>query len=322
MAANKGLRFEVQVSPGTPERIYTDEQRLEQIMRNLLSNAVKFTSAGEVTLTIGQAGQVEFNDVLRGATDVIALAVADTGVGIAKSKLGPIFDAFQQADGTTSRRYGGTGLGLSISRDIARLLGAEIRAASRPGKGSTFTLYLPLQHGAPDAMSAPAAANGAQTAPTATDDAAHLDPAAASASAQPPTPQTDVPDPLSGARILIVDDDARSVFALTSVVERFGAQVAYADNGRIAIETLERSEDISLVLMDVMMPEKDGNATLRAIRRMPQFAELPIIVLTAQAMKGDREKSIRAGASDYIPKPVDTAHLLQMMRDWLLRAAR
>ncbi len=322
MAGDKGLRFEVQVSADTPERVYVDEQRLEQIMRNLLSNAVKFTSAGEVTLTIGKADQVEFNGVLRGATDVIALVVADTGVGIAKSKLGTIFDAFQQADGTTSRRYGGTGLGLSISRDIARLLGGEIRAASRPGKGSTFTLYLPVRHGALDAMSAPAAPDGARTAPAASDDGAHLGPAADSASAQSPTPPSDVPDALSGARILIVDDDARSVFALTSVFERFGAEVVYAENGRIAIEALERSEDISLVLMDVMMPEKDGNATLRAIRRMPQFAELPIIALTAQAMKGDREKSIRAGASDYIPKPVDTAHLLQMMRDWLLRAAR
>jgi signal transduction histidine kinase/CheY-like chemotaxis protein len=322
MAADKGLRFEVQVSPGTPERVYTDEQRLEQIMRNLLSNAVKFTSAGEVTLTIGKADQVEFNGVLRGAADVVAFAVTDTGVGIAKSKLDTIFDAFQQADGTTSRRYGGTGLGLSISRDIARLLGGEIRAASRPGKGSTFTLYLPAQHGAPDAVSAPAAANSARTAPAAPVNGAHPGPAADSAPAQPPTPGRDVPDALSGARILIVDDDARSVFALTSVFERFGAEVVYAENGRIAIEALERSEDISLVLMDVMMPELDGNATLRAIRRMPQFAELPIIALTAQAMKGDREKSIRAGASDYIPKPVDTVHLLQMMRGWLLRAAR
>ncbi len=100
--------------------------------------------------------------------------------------------------------------------------------------------------------------------------------------------------------------------------ERFGADVLYAENGRTGIEALERNEDISLVLMDVMMPELDGNATLRAIRRMPQFADLPIIALTAQAMKGDREKSISAGASDYIPKPVETDHLLQLMRRWML----
>ena len=128
-------------------------------------------------------------------------------------------------------------------------------------------------------------------------------------------------DVLNGARILIVDDDARSVFALTGVFERHGAEVLYAENGRIGIETLERNEDISLVLMDVMMPELDGNATMRAIRRMPQFTELPIIALTAKAMKGDREKSITAGASDYIPKPVETDHLLHLMRHWLQRSA-
>ena len=310
MAEDKGLGFSVQVRPGTPDRLCVDEQRLEQILRNLLSNAVKFTSAGEVRLIIGRADEVEFRGVLGKAAEVMAFAVSDTGVGIAKQKLGTIFDAFSQADGTTSRRYGGTGLGLSISRDIARLLGGEIRATSRPGKGSTFTLYLPARGtvngsrpagppataGAVAALEGPAAAEVAEVAPAAG-------------------------DALNGARILIVDDDARSVFALTGVFERFGAEVLYAENGRAGIESLERNEDISLVLMDVMMPELDGNATMRAIRKMPQFADLPIIALTAKAMKGDREKSIKAGASDYFPKPVETDHLLQLMRHWLRRSA-
>jgi len=129
-------------------------------------------------------------------------------------------------------------------------------------------------------------------------------------------------DALNGARILIVDDDARSVFALTGVFERLGADVLYAETGRTGIEALERNADISLVLMDVMMPELDGNATMRAIRRMPQFTDLPIIALTAKAMQGDREKSIRAGASDYFPKPVETDHLLRLMRCWLQHRAR
>jgi HAMP domain-containing protein/signal transduction histidine kinase/CheY-like chemotaxis protein len=317
IAADKGLRFEVHVKAGTPGRLYVDEQRLEQIMRNLLANAVKFTSAGAVTLTIGIADQANLDGVLRRADGVIALAVADTGVGIAENKLSAIFDAFQQADGTTSRRYGGTGLGLSISRDIARLLNGEIRATSQPGKGSTFTLFLPVQGAAGAAEEALVAAGGSGDPASRT----HPGPAGAGTSAQPPVPVSGVPDALSGARILIVDDDARSAFALTSVFERFGSEVVYADNGLVAVEALERDADISLVLMDVMMPELDGNATMRAIRRMPQFANLPIIALTAQAMKGDREKSIRAGASDYIPKPVDTALLLQMMRGWLRRAA-
>jgi len=303
MAEDKGLGFSIQVRSGTPERLYVDEQRLEQVLRNLLSNAVKFTSAGEVRLTISTSAEVEFDGALSGAAEVIAFAVSDTGVGIAKSKLGTIFDAFSQADGTTSRRYGGTGLGLSISRDIARLLDGEIRASSRPGKGSTFTLYLPARH-APDLIAgAPALGSLAVAVPAAAGDKA---PAGA-----------DGDDVLSGARILIVDDDARSVFALTGVFERYGAEVLYAENGRAGIESLERNEDVSLVLMDVMMPELDGNATMRAIRQMPQFADLPIIALTAKAMKGDREKSIRAGASDYFPKPVETDHLLQLMRHWL-----
>src|SRR5260221_4594196 len=294
-------------------RISVPAWRLEQIVRNLLSNAVKFTSAGEVSVSIGNVGEMEFSGVLGDAPDVLAFAVSDTGVGIAKEKLDVIFDAFQQAYGTTSRRYGGTGLGLSISRDIARLLGGEIGASSQPGRGSTCTLYLPVRRGARGGTSAPPD-NGA--AATVSRNGAPSPPTASSRGAG--TPAGTGEDPLDGAKILIVDDDARSVFALTSVFERFGADVLYAENGRTGIEALERNEDISLVLMDVMMPELDGNATLRAIRRMPQFADLPIIALTAQAMKGDREKSISAGASDYIPKPVETDHLLQLMRRWML----
>jgi CheY-like chemotaxis protein len=124
-------------------------------------------------------------------------------------------------------------------------------------------------------------------------------------------------DPLDGAKILIVDDDVRNVFALTSVFERYGAQVRYAENGRQGMEFLDREDDIALVLMDVMMPELDGYATTAAIRRRPEFADLPIITVTAKAMKGDRAKSLAAGASEYVTKPVDIAHLVGLMRGWL-----
>jgi CheY-like chemotaxis protein len=190
--------------------------------------------------------------------------------------------------------------------------------SSKPGKGSTFTLYLPT----------PAAPGVTLDPALVVADALAVQDGAASALAEDATrggsasaADSDGEDPLNGARILIVDDDARSVFALTGVFERFGAEVLYAENGRAGIESLERNEDISLVLMDVMMPELDGNATMRAIRKMPQFADLPIIALTAKAMKGDREKSIKAGASDYFPKPVETDHLLQLMRHWLRRSS-
>ncbi|NUS08065.1 MAG: response regulator, partial [Nonomuraea sp.] len=120
-----------------------------------------------------------------------------------------------------------------------------------------------------------------------------------------------------GRRVLIVDDDIRNVYALTHVLGRLGMEIVYAENGREGIEALEREEDISLVLMDVMMPEMDGYETLAAVREMPRFTDLPIIALTAKAMPGDREKTISCGASDYVPKPVDLDHLLEVMRGWL-----
>ncbi|HTW00627.1 MAG TPA: ATP-binding protein, partial [Streptosporangiaceae bacterium] len=316
MAEDKGLGFSIEMRPGTPDPLYVDEQRLQQIVRNLLSNAVKFTTAGDVRLTIGRADEVEFGGALGRASEIVAFAVSDTGVGIAADKLDSIFDAFSQADGTTSRRYGGTGLGLSISRDIARLLGGEIRVSSRPGRGSTFTLYLPSSNlPGPVVGAGPDDPDAIVSAPDGPVRELVPDVAALGDTGSPGN------DELDGARILIVDDDARSVFALTGVFERHGAEVLYAENGRAGIESLERNEDISLVLMDVMMPELDGNATMRAIRKMPQFADLPIIALTAKAMQGDREKSIKAGASDYFPKPVETDHLLQLMRHWLRRSS-
>jgi signal transduction histidine kinase/HAMP domain-containing protein len=308
MAADKGLTFDVEVSSDVPGLLYTDEQRLQQILRNLLSNAVKFTSSGGVLLRISRPEGIAFTGPLRSEPEVIAFSVCDSGIGIAEDQLRLIFDAFRQADGTTSRRYGGTGLGLSISRDIARVLGGEIRADSIPGHGSTFTLYMPIR-GVPAGVAAGRSGSSA----------GH--PNGTAGPAVPPPDTLAVPDDaLRGVKVLIVDDDVRNVFALTSVFERCGAEVLYAENGREGIDVLERNEDIALVLMDVMMPELDGYATTEAIRRMPQFADLPIIAVTAKAMKGDREKTIAAGASDYITKPVDTGHLLSVMRSWLLRA--
>jgi hypothetical protein len=337
LAQDKGLDFSVEVDDDVPRELYTDEQRLQQVLRNLLSNAVKFTPSGSVRLRIGRApadGPFVYES-LRRAEDVLAFAVIDTGIGIAADKLDVIFEAFRQADGTTSRKYGGTGLGLSICREIARLLGGEIHVESEPGAGSTFTLYMPARYSGPltaeDGGAATVAARGAVR-----DRTREVKPAGAEAAppeiplpADLPVPREaeDLPDgrdwsgedPLNGAKILIVDDDIRNVFALTSVLERHGATVVYAENGREGIEQLNRHDDVALVLMDIMMPEMDGWATTSAIRRMPQYADLPIIALTAKVMRGDREKSIASGASDYVPKPVDVDRLLERLRGWLLR---
>ncbi|MFF4620279.1 HAMP domain-containing protein [Nonomuraea jabiensis] len=330
LAQDKGLSFSVDVENDVPKELRADEQRLQQVLRNLLSNAVKFTPRGEVKLRVSMAPPgVDFDDdSLHEADDLLAFQVIDTGIGIAPDKRDVIFEAFRQADGTTSRKYGGTGLGLAICRDIARLLGGEIHVDSELGKGSTFTLYLPASYTGPlAATDGGVARRQLMTAPA--------EQSSASVAPEPPLP-LDMPmpelvepvetpvqwqgdDPLSGAKILIVDDDIRNVFALTSVLERHGSTVVYAENGREGIEQLERNEDVALVLMDIMMPEMDGWATTSAIRRMPQFADLPIIALTAKVMRGDREKSIASGASDYVPKPVDVDRLLERLRGWLSR---
>ncbi|WP_189952876.1 HAMP domain-containing protein, partial [Streptomyces roseolus] len=381
LTAEKGLDFSVRVSPELPATLHTDEQRLLQVLRNLLSNAVKFTDSGAVELVIRPAGAdvpqsireqlLEAGSLRDADGDLIAFSVTDTGIGIAASKMRVIFEAFKQADGTTSRKYGGTGLGLSISREIARLLGGEIFAASEPGRGSTFTLYLPLNptevppHGygqgeadepGPEAEDGPSGPTFPHFPPAPARSEARSGAGAlfrhrrkAEAAAETPEgagtvevrgavpgqqgpedvlgeaagaqPERGAQPPrtysFAGEKVLIVDDDIRNVFALTSVLEQHGLAVLYAENGREGIEVLEQNDDVTVVLMDIMMPEMDGYATTTAIRRMPQFAGLPIIALTAKAMKGDREKAIESGASDYVTKPVDPDYLLTVMEQWM-----
>ncbi|WP_432101529.1 HAMP domain-containing protein [Streptomyces sp. WAC 04229] len=367
LTAEKGLDLSVRVSPELPATLHTDEQRLLQVLRNLLSNAVKFTDSGAVELVIRPARDdvphgireqlLEAGSMTDPDAELIAFSVSDTGIGIAASKMRVIFEAFKQADGTTSRKYGGTGLGLSISREIAQLLGGEIHAQSETGRGSTFTLYLPLRpselpsHGYPQPL--PPAGGGELPAGSgATDELPQTEaetPAEvrsyqdsqngagalfrhrrrSAETEELPAVRERQPGPeqettrssrgirFGGQKVLIVDDDIRNVFALTSVLEQHGLSVLYAENGREGIEVLEQHEDVAVVLMDIMMPEMDGYATTTAIRRMPQFAGLPIIALTAKAMKGDREKAIESGASDYVTKPVDPDHLLTVMQQWM-----
>jgi signal transduction histidine kinase/CheY-like chemotaxis protein/HAMP domain-containing protein len=588
----KGLQFEVDLDPALPPAIQTDTKRLQQVLKNLLSNAFKFTERGGVSLkaSVATRGWNPEQEILNGAHTVIAFSVTDSGIGIPKEKHAAIFEAFQQGDTGTSRKYGGTGLGLSISRQITRLLGGEIQIESTPGVGSTFTLYLPLIYpvqpvespvgdadgtggvatlseskpmltassrvvlspvveravsddrgqieqgdrilliaeddpnfaeilldlarergfkglvahtadralslareyqptavtldlrlpdadgwtildrlkhdastrhipvhiisveenwqrglrlGAIDFLTKPATkeslsdalttlhefidrpvkrllvveddevqqqsiaeliGNGdvQTTAVTTGADAlealqresfdcmvldlglpdmtgfqlitrvkgeiglrklpiivytgkqltkreeAELRRMAESVvikDAQSPERLLDetalflhrvterLPeskrlmleqlhrtDPtLTGRKALVVDDDVRNIFALTTFLERSEMKVIYAESGRDGIARLQDTPDVDVVLMDVMMPEMDGYETMRAIRGMAKFRNLPIIAVTAKAMKGDREKCIEAGASDYIAKPVDMDQLLSLLRVWLYR---
>jgi HAMP domain-containing protein/signal transduction histidine kinase/DNA-binding response OmpR family regulator len=572
VAEARNLRFSISLDPDLPAHLTTDAKRLLQVLKNLLSNAFKFTSHGEVSFSISPAssGWSPDHEILRKSSKVIAFHVSDTGIGIHPEKQRIIFEAFQQADAGTSRKFGGTGLGLAISRELATLLGGEIRLASTLGAGSNFTLYLPASYigpatppiGAklpaaikilpahPDIIrddrdhllqddpvlliveddppfarillglarekgfkgivatrGAIALSMAKEFNPTAitldivlpdmlgwtvldrlkSDSAtrhipiqiisdedekhhglergafAHLNKtappehvalalerlrefarrpqrrllivdldeaglnrtaellrhdnvqiAAAASDAEawtllqdqafdclalnlhPPISQglkllakiqaepslrstpivvcpgtqldcqeeaqlrrlaesttlKSVQSPerlldetamflhlqisklpaekqlmieqlrgtdqaVAGKTVLVVDDDVRNIFALTGILERHGMIVLSADNGREAIRLLNQTPNIAFVLMDIMMPEMDGFETIRAIRQNPQHKRLPIVALTAKAMKGDREKCLEAGASDYIAKPVDTEQLLLLMRVWL-----
>ncbi|MFL6003507.1 MAG: response regulator, partial [Nocardioides sp.] len=574
LTAEKDLRFSVAMSDDVDRTLYSDQHRLQQVLRNLLSNAVKFTSSGEVRMVIRAATPDEHfvAPSLTDADQVIAFSVTDTGIGIPPEQLKVIFEAFQQADGTISRKFGGTGLGLSISRAIAELIGGEIHAESEPGRGSTFTLYVPRRALVEPTSKSPAPAletvegavpagedvadevdrsgrvllvaladddlrhqvvelgeaSGFRTVasaqpesiemtarqhhpagilvgmdlrvdngesllralkhnhelrhiptvgvmtPDAADDAhegrlsgaldvieepatterievalqdlsAYLDrktrsllvvtsnvvdettavialfgavtdvvlrvktevndaiatlesgqydcvvvdlklsggtgfdvikrmrarkalrdiPVVVSTGDAPskrdltrlgqyaqksvvaypssveqlidqialflhrsdvelPTPETTSEDQVhendevfAGKRILIVDDDVRNVFALTSALEQHNLDVVYAGSGEEGIQMLQQDEEIDLVLMDVMMPGMDGYTAMREIRKVPAFRSLPVIALTAKAMPGDRENSLAAGASDYVTKPVDMDRLLTLLRLWL-----
>ncbi|HEU5333590.1 MAG TPA: HAMP domain-containing protein, partial [Actinocrinis sp.] len=467
LTGQKGLRFDVSTGAGVPAELLTDDTRLRQVLRNLLSNAVKFTEAGGVELAIEDADPAELPQPVRRNGPALAFRVRDTGIGIPEAQLESIFGAFQQADGTTSRKYGGTGLGLSISRQIAELLGGAIAARSTVGAGSVFTLYLPVSlpdrewppvaaqpdadarfdAGAPqsarpavpaaadasggsvrrllvveenqrgllsllaesavaEASSAGAAAAGitlrietavseqeaaervaaetfhcvvlqldlphegalrllqvlgddpaGRAIPVLAHHSRRVDPAhqrllLAHAQKHPlelvpsldelreritlhltaagpqdvaplavrETPrQLSVEAPVSDGRlagrsVLLVDDDARNVFAVTSMLEFYGMRVLSAENGREGIEALRGNPDVDLILMDVMMPEMDGYSATAAIRSMAEYAHLPIIAVTAKAMQGDREKSLAAGATAYVTKPVNTKTLIDSIR--------
>jgi signal transduction histidine kinase/HAMP domain-containing protein/CheY-like chemotaxis protein len=335
LTKDKNIQFTITTAPSVPAEVETDTQRLRQILYNLLSNAVKFTEHGHVQLHIDVAGPQR-----PGTAPTLLFSVTDTGIGISRDNLATVFSAFQQADGTTSRRYGGTGLGLAICREVAMRLGGEVTVQSELGVGSTFCLHfplpaegarpsrLPLQLPAPSSEGADGAGNG--TGDTTANGAANGltgngagdtgNGAARDQATVRPVPASGNHESLRGCTVLVVDDDPRNAFVLTDVLQMRGVTVVQAGDGRNAITEL-LAGGIDLVLMDVMMPQMDGYATTRAIRQMPQFATLPVITVTARAMQGDREKSIDAGASDYITKPIDVEELLTCMERWLTPAA-
>ncbi|MGX2958427.1 response regulator [Peribacillus sp. JNUCC 23] len=321
VARKKNIEFNILLDSNLPKSIHTDKQRLQQILKNLLSNAFKFTDHGSVSFIIEKVKKESLTNLqtLTHLDIELAFSVKDTGIGIPAEKQGTIFDAFKQADGTISRKYGGTGLGLSISREISHLLGGFIEVESTVGQGSIFSLFLPNQNNI----------NTNRLSLAEAEIATGLFEDSSSATSAPSVTRLQDGEPwigllerrelLEGRKILLVDDDIRNIFALSSALESYQVEVLFAENGEEGIAILQSNPDIELILMDIMMPKMDGFQTIQFIRQIPEFNNLPIIALTAKAMKYDRDQCIDAGASDYISKPVIMEQLLSIMHVWLYK---
>ncbi|WP_324788489.1 ATP-binding protein [Streptomyces sp. H51] len=328
LTAEKKLEFTVRVASVLPDTFLTDERRLSRAVRELLSNAVKFTESGSVELAILPAGPdiplavrehlLEAGSLSRPDGELVAFSVTDTGIGITADRLPVIFEAFTQGGDVISRSYGGTGLGLSIAREVVRLLGGEIHAQSEPGRGSNFTIYLPLRpSGLPPRTFPPAQAHDDVPALFAPRGSNASGPDRWGSPKQPAGtgPGSDIP--VGGEKVLIVDADIRHLFSITAVLEQYGLNVLSAENGREAIEILKQQDDVAVVLIDIVTRERDGLATITAIRDMPAFAGLAIIAVTATATRSNRESAIESGASDCVVRSTAPNVLLPLLRRWI-----
>ncbi|WP_409291874.1 response regulator [Peribacillus sp. SCS-37] len=324
-AKNKNLDFKIDFNGSVPPIIYTDEQRLEQILKNLLSNAFKFTERGSVSIKVSEAAETETRRLpLSGSVETwVKISVTDTGIGIPQDKQAMIFEAFQQVDGAVMRKYGGTGLGLSITREFSQLLGAACTVDSREGEGSTFTLIIPnLPDGLPQLAEeklAQAEAASALEAAAVSAFTIEAEPAAeVKINEAVPPMEEDETAVLKRKTVLVVDDDHRNIFTLKNLLKKEGMNIITAENGVECLDKLADHPGVDIILMDIMMPVMDGYEAIQRIRNMDETVNsIPIIALTAKAMKGDRDKCLEAGATDYISKPLKVDQLLSAMRVWV-----
>jgi len=272
-AANRGLSLRLTLAAGLPEACLADALRLGQVLSNLLSNAIKFTPAGSVSLYAGMEG----NELL--------LSISDTGIGMTPEQVSRLFTPFEQADGSTTRKFGGTGLGLAITQRLVHLMGGQISVHSRPGEGSKFEVRLPLLE-----VSIPTLASAQAYLPL-------------------PTGQ----ERLVGLSILVVEDDEINRVVLEEMLGGEGARVTLAENGRIAIERVIREgpDSFDAVLMDVQMPEMDGLEATRRIRHLAP--QLPVIGQTAHALAQEKERCLASGMVDHVAKPVDLNDLVAVI---------
>jgi CheY-like chemotaxis protein len=274
-ASDKELPLSVSIDPGVPDRVEGDPGRLRQVLINLLGNAVKFTAFGEVALSVAATAH-------EAAAAELRFAVRDTGIGIAPAQQARIFNAFEQADKSTTRRFGGTGLGLSISRRLVEMMGGRMWLESAEGAGTTF--YFTVVLGLTPAIGA-GDSDGRAAAGT---------PAVVPA----------------GLRILVAEDHPVNQRLAAAMLRKMGHVPTIAEHGLAALACLGTAT-FDLVLMDVQMPEMDGLATTEAIRLREQHlgGHIPIVAMTANAMSGDRERCLAAGMDDYVSKPVTAKEL-------------
>ncbi len=277
-AVRKNLEFEVVHAKGLPSHIVTDPARLRQCLTNLVDNAVKFTQAGHVYLNVSL-------ETVNGRP-LIRFDVEDTGIGIPLDRQEAILEAFTQADGSTTRKFGGTGLGLTITRKLAELLGGRLTLCSEPGRGSVFTLIVPVgldaadHHGVDDLEEAPDA-SGSEAGG------------------------------LFSGRVLVAEDTPTNQMLIRLLLQKFGLDVAIVDDGIKAVQAVA-AESYDLIFMDIQMPNMNGYEAAEQVRRAGN--NTPIIALTAHAMKGDRERCLAAGCSDYLSKPIDHKRLGEVLR--------
>lgn len=293
--AAKGLDLEFDVRPDVPSQLVGDPLRLAQVLLNFTGNAIKFTEQGRITISAAVETRAADHVVLR-------LAVTDSGMGISEEKQRLLFQRFQQADASTTRRFGGTGLGLAISRKLAELMGGEVGVDSEVGRGSCFWFTARL------GLHAPAAASDAVLARV----AAQRDRQPAPPSAE----QSEACARLSGGRVLLVEDNETNQVIACAFLRKAGLLVEVADNGQLALEQLER-ESFDAVLMDVHMPTMDGMETTRAIRARPGLEGLPVIAMTASVLPLDRQRCLAAGMDDFIAKPLDLHSMWQVLMKWI-----
>ncbi|MBI5937141.1 MAG: response regulator [Betaproteobacteria bacterium] len=279
-AEEKDLAFKIEGADSLPNRVVCDPLRIRQILLNLLDNALKFTDRGEIALKAQATGDA-------GQRSGFRFSVCDTGIGIPKPALNRIFDAFAQADGSTSRKYGGTGLGLTICRQLAELMGGTLTVESQVGQGSAFHLDLPM-------------------AIAGEDDADH---------AAPNPPQLE----FTHVRVLLAEDNPVNQKLVQYMLENLGIEVELANNGKEAFAKLQ-DKQIDLVLMDCQMPEWDGMTAARAIRAWESKQgrrQVPIVALTANAMEGFEQACRAAGMNDYVTKPILDSVLASVITRWL-----